>query len=160
MEYKNIHLKQGALLNKVRAITKNGNSSWGAKEQDALSADMIDNLKDESGNAPDLKNVAPVIKALLSPTEKNLSEGLRVALENAGYQLDKATEATLGLLLNPVGFADYLAKTADPMTGKPFIKKPTKGVKKKAFDALLAESSVVAEIPGVTEIDSAGKASS
>jgi len=155
-----IHLKQGALLNKVRAITNNGNSSWGAKEHDLLVADVIGNMEDQGGNVADLKNADPIVMALLSPTPKNLSVALPVAFEIAGYQLDKQAEVALGLLLNPVGFSDYLGKTEDPMTGKPFIKKPAKGVKKKAFDALLAETPAVAETPVVTEIDSAGKASS
>jgi len=153
-----IHIEKGALLKKVRAITNGGNSSWGAKEHDALAADMIDSLKDQGGNAIDLKEHAPIIMAIVSPTEKNQSEAMRVAFNIAGYQLDEQTEVTLGLILNSVGFADYLAKTDDPTTGKPFIKKPAKGVKKKAFDALLSETPVVAETPTVTEIDSAGKA--
>lgn len=154
-----IHIKQGALLKKVREITNDGNSGWGSKEHDALVSDLIGNLEDQDGNIPDLKIVAPIIKAILCPIEKNQAEAIRIAFQIAGYQLDKSTEGTFGLLSNTVGFADYLAKTADHKTGKPFITKPAKGQKKAAFTALMTESldtpaipeSTVPEIPAKAE---------
>ena len=152
-----VYINEGALFTQVRKTTNGGNSSWGAKEHDALAADMIESLEDKSGDAIDLKEYAPIIRSIVSPTEKNQSEALRVALDLAGYELDKATEATLGLLLNTVGFSDHLAKKVDPETGKPFITKPTKGAKKKAFDALFAVTET--ETPAADKVKSAASQS-
>jgi hypothetical protein len=76
---------------------------------------------------------------IFRPTEDLQRAVLRQTFDDAGYALDADAEQALVLLFNAPQFADFLAKTVNDETGKPFIVKEKKrGIKKNTFAALIS----------------------
>jgi hypothetical protein len=101
---------------------------------------IIPKLTDENGDAPKLdQGHWDRLRLIFRPTEDLQRAVLRQTFDDAGYALDADAEQALVLLFNAPQFADFLAKTVNDETGKPFIVKEKKrGIKKNTFAALIS----------------------
>jgi hypothetical protein len=120
---------------------------WPGDEHKQFVEGFIGEMKDESGNAPVLSQEQwDRIWACIRPKEDVLQRVIGQAFNDAGYSLSAEVGDALALVVSPQQFADFLAKTVNPKTGKPFIKKEAKrGAKKKKFAALISTGAAAEE---------------
>jgi hypothetical protein len=126
-----------------------GKIGWTSDNHWGLLESLMPHLKDDTGKPATISRALEnILRLIFQPKEDIEKEVLRQAFADAGYVLEEATANTLIMMFSAPQFADFLAKTNNPKTKRPFIEKETKrGVKKSTFAALIQapESEPVAE---------------
>lgn len=119
---------------------------WTSDDHLALLNRLLPCVKDSTGTPATITlALMNVLKLICRPTEDVQREVLRQAFADAGYTITHETEELFKLMFSAPQFADFLARSENPKTGKPFIVKEKKrGTKKSAF------SSVISALPAVT----------
>lgn len=133
-------LEPDAFNAKLLPIVGENKVGWSGDEHQRFVEGLIAEMKDENGNPPALNQTQwDQIWACIRPKEDVLNNVIRQAFNDAGYTLEAEVGDALALVVSPQQFADFLAKTVNPKTGKPLIVKEAKrGVKKNKFAALIS----------------------
>ena len=141
-----LKLAPDAFFAELRPIVGTDKVGWTADEHIGLVEALLGKLRDTNGNAPLLpKEQMNVLKLIFRPTEDLQRSVLRQTFKEAGYKLAPDTEHAFVMLLSAPQFADFLAKTVNPETKQPFIKKEKKrGVKKDTLTSLISAATPAA----------------
>lgn len=120
---------------------------WSGDEHRQFVEGLIGQFKDQDGNPAVLDQAHwDRIWACIRPKEDVLNNVIRQTFSDAGYTLSAEVGDALALVLSPQQFADFLAKTINHNTGKPFIVKDKKrGVKKDKFAAMISAGATEEE---------------
>jgi hypothetical protein len=135
-----LKFKPGVFNQELLAHIKQGQVGWPGDTHMEFVAALAGHLVDDKGDPVKLEGtrIEQTFRLIIRPTEDLQRMALRQAFKDAGYELDAQADGAFLLLLNVAQFADYLSKTDNPATGKPFIvKEKKKGVKKDTLAALL-----------------------
>ena len=141
-----LKLAPDAFFAELRPIVGTDKVGWTADEHIRFVEALFGKLTDTNTKAPVLpKEQLNVLRLIFRPTEDLQRAVLRQAFKEAGYTLTPDTEHAFVMLLSAPQFADFLAKTVNPETKLPFIKKEKKrGVKKDTLTSLISAATPVA----------------
>ena len=137
---KKLKLQPGAFNGELLNIIGTDKVGWNSDDHQKLTEAILPRLNDEDGKGAILDGPQRnILELILRPTEELQRTVLKETFVAAGYELDENAAATYELLFNAVQFADYLYKTNNPTTNKPFVAKPPVRGKKATLNKLLAE---------------------
>lgn len=141
---KTLTINPGVFNAELLAVIGTDKTSWGGEKHLKLTTALRSHLKDEDGNPAEFdEKQIDRLDLIFRPTEGAQRRVLSDTLEDAGYQLDPATAQIFALLFSAAQFADFLAKSNDPQTGKPFIVTEKKrGAKKAIFTSLITAPAI------------------
>ena len=134
-----LSLQPDAFNSELLRLVATKKIGWTPDEHAQLVQSVLDHLVDENGKAPSLASAhKDRVRLIYRPSEDLQKSVLRQTFADAGYALSADAESTLVLLFSAAQFADFLAKTVNPLTGEAFITKEKKrGVKKSTFASLI-----------------------
>ena len=140
---KPLTLDADAFNAQMQPIIGNNKIGWTGDEHQRLVEGLVGAMRDPSGTPPELNKAQwDLVWACIRPSEAVLNSVIRQAFEQAGYSLGAGSADAMALVLSSQQFADFLAKTVNPATGKPFIVKEAKrGAKQSKFASLIGANA-------------------
>lgn len=143
---------------KLQSIVSDNKTGWSSDEHKKFVEGLIGVMRDPNGDPPQLTPAQwDQVWACIRPTEAVLNSVIRATFNQAGYSLGAGAADAMALAISPQQFADFLANTVNPKTGKPFIVKEAKrGAKKSKFASLISAATAAPDTAS-SEADQQGE---
>lgn len=140
---KPLTLDAGAFNAQLLSTVSDNKTGWSSDEHKKFVEGLIGKMRDPNGNPPELTPAQwDLIWACIRPSEAVLHSVIRQAFSQVGCSLGTGAADAMALVVSHQQFADFLAKTVNPATAKPFIVKEAKrGAKQSKFAALISANA-------------------
>ncbi len=142
----------------LQPIVGNNKVGWTGDDHQNLVEGLVGKMRDSHGNPPELTPAQwDLVWACIRPSEAVLNSVIRQAFSQVGCSLGAGAADAMALVVSHQQFADFLAKTVNPATGKPFIVKEAKrGAKQSKFASLISAATAAPDTAS-SEADQKGE---